>query len=206
MKKYVVVSVVMLAISFVWIGANRAPLPELPEIDHLVGKEVKLRFKMNKFDQTKVELALAEKKDKMFVKFSMSDAWKEGRLGLVVDGMSEKSYGLPLSPSDYAKNEKRESQKGKDFGMFMKDKKGKPVEFYTFSQTVAEGKDGKQYLKMTYEGPDVPLIEMLEVKGPITVPPKIAKRFGLEKDIQIQPGKAAYDRSVNGFWLPVSLE
>jgi hypothetical protein len=118
--------------------------------------------------------------------------------------MTEKSHAKGMKPSDYEKDEKRESR-GKDFGQFMKDKKGKPVQHYTFVQEVAEAKDGKTYLRMTYDGPDVPMLDILEVKSAITIPPKIAKRFDLDKGMQLETGKFAFDKSINGFWLPVKL-
>ena len=205
MKKIFATATVLIVASLVWLGFNRSPLPPTPEISRVIGKQVKLKFKMNKVDYTNVELALAEGKDDLFVQFSVSDAWKGGRLGLVVDGMSGRSKAKGMSPSEYEKNEGRESKGGKDFGQFMKDKKGKPVRHYTFIQEVAEGKDGKTYLKMTYDGADVPMLDLLEVKNSVTIPTNIAKRFGLEKGIQLEPGTVAFDKSINGFWLPVKL-
>jgi len=204
MKKIVLSASAIVLASLVWMGFNRAPLPPAPEIANTVGKEVKLRFKMNKVDYTTVELALDEGKDAMFVQFSVSDAWKGGRLGLTVDGMSGESSAKGMKPSDYEKDAKRES-KGKDFGQFMKDNKGKPVQSYTFIQQVAEGKDGKTYLKMSYDGPDVPMLDVLEIKQPITIPTNVVKRFGLEKGIQLAPGTASFDKSINGFWLPINM-
>lgn len=204
MRKVLATATVLVIVSLVWLGFNRAPLPPTPEISRVISKEVKLKFKMNKVDYTNVELALAEGKDDLFVQFSVSDAWKGGRLGLVVDGMDTKSKAKGMKPSDYEKQAKRESA-GKDFGQFMKDKKGKPVQFYTFIQEIAEGKDGKMYLKMTYDGPDVPMLDLLEVKRSVTIPNKIAKRFGLEKGIQLEPGTVAFDKSINGFWLPIKV-
>jgi hypothetical protein len=87
----------------------------------------------------------------------------------------------------------------------MKDEKGKAVQFYTFKQAVAEGKDGKMYLKMTYDGPQVPMLDILEVASPVAIPKKIAKRFDLDKDVKLLPGKASFDKSINGFWLPIGL-
>jgi hypothetical protein len=204
MKKLLLTVTALVLASLVWLGFNRAPLPPTPEIVRTVGKEVKLKFKMNKVDYTNVELALAEGKDDLFVQFGVSDSWKGGRIGLTVEGMTEKAKGKGMKPSDYEKDKKRES-KGKDFGQFMKDKKGKPVQFYTFVQEVAEGKDGKTYLKMTYDGPDVPMLDLLEVKKPITIPTNISKRFGLDKGVQLEAGTASFDKSINGFWLPIKL-
>ncbi|MGA7305469.1 MAG: hypothetical protein WBW88_11365 [Rhodothermales bacterium] len=204
MKKIFATSAGLILACLIWLGFNRAPLPPTPEISHLTGKEVKLKFKMNKVDLANVELALAEGGDNLFVQFSVADSWKGGRLGLVIDGMAEKSKAKGMKPTDYEKDKKHES-KGKDFGQFMKDKKGKPVKFYTFTQQVAEGKDGKTYLKMSYDGPDVPMLDVLEVKNPVTIPTNIVKRFGLEKGIQLQPGTFAFDKSINGFWLPINL-
>ena len=205
MKKIVATAGVLVVACLVWLGFNRAPLPPTPEISRIISKQVKLKFKMNKVDYTNVELALDEGRDNLFVQFSMSDAWKGGRIGLVVDGMTEGSKSKGKSPSEYEKDSKSNSEDGKNFGQFMKDKKGKPVQHYTFLQEVAEGKDGKTYLKMTYDGPDVPMLDLLEVKSGVTVPPKIAKRFGLEKGIQLEPGTVAFDKSINGFWLPIRL-
>jgi hypothetical protein len=204
MKKVLLTVAVLVVASLVWLGFHRAPLPPTPEIERTLGKEVKLKFKMNKVHYSNVELALAEGKDDLFVQFGVSDAWKGGRIGLTVEGMTGKSKAKGMKPSDYEKDEKRAS-KGKDFGQFMKDKKGKPVQFYTFIQEVAEGKDGKMYLKMTYDGPDVPMLDLLEVKTPVTIPTNIAKRFGLDKGLQLEPGTASFDKSINGFWLPIKL-
>lgn len=204
MKKILATASILVVACLVWLGFNRAPLPPTPEISRVISKEVKLKFKMNKVDYTNVELALSEGKDDLFVQFSVSDSWKGGRLGLVVDGMSEKSKAKGRKPSDYEKDANRAS-KGKDFGQFMKDKKGKPVQFYTFIQQVAEGKDGKTYLKMTYDGPDVPMLDLLEVKAPVTIPTNVAKRFDLDKGIQLETGTFSFDKSINGFWLPIKL-
>lgn len=205
MKKALLSAGILVIASVVWLGLYRAPLPPTPEIDHMMGKEVKLKFKMNKVDMTNVELALAEGKDNAFVQFSIADSWKGGRLGLVIDGMTTESKAKGMNPSEYAKEHKGKKDDGERFGRFMKDEKGKPVEFYTFIQEVAEGKDGKTYLKMSYDGPDVPMLDILEVKQPIAVPTNIAKRFGLDKGIQFQPGKFAFDESINGFWIPIAL-
>ena len=204
MKKILLSACGLIVLSLVWLGFNRAPLPPTPDIERTVGNEVKLRFKMNKVDYTNVELALSEGGDNLFVQFSVSDAWKGGRIGLVVDGMTTSSTSKGKKPGDYEKDENR-AKKGKDFGQFMKDKKGKPVQFYTFVQQVAEGKDGKTYLKMSYEGADVPMLDILEVKKPVTIPTNITKRFGLDKGVQLEAGSAAFDKEINGFWLPIKL-
>lgn len=207
MKKVLITTILLLVSGFIWMSFNRAPLPPTPEISHLMGKEVSLKFKMNKVDYSQVELGLMENGPKgLFIKFSMSDAWKGGRLGLTLDGMNDKSFNIGMPPTVYMKDDKRKSGGGKDFGHFMKDKGGKPVSAYTFKQSVAQGKDGKMYMKMSYVGPDMPMLDMLEIKRNIPVPQHIAGRFQLGKGVTMKPGKVAFDSSINGFWIPVSLE
>ena len=112
-----------LAGALLWMGLVREPLPEIPEILGPVSKEVPFDFMIQSMDYNSVELGLKRsvKGKNMFVKFSMDNAFKTGRAGLVLNGISGQSSMSGMSANKYLDDPKRKQDKGKDFSDYMKD-------------------------------------------------------------------------------------
>lgn len=208
MKKFGILIVGMIAASMLWMGFQRVELPPVPVICAEISKEVSFNFSINQMDYSSIELGLAEKVNGkgMYVQFKMANAWKTGRPGLVIAGVKpESAMKGGMSPDKYLKDEKRKSQGGKDFSEFMKDKKGKPLGGYTFKQAIVEDEGGKTFMRMTYAGPPMAMIQTLEVPRPITLPAHVSSQFIPKGIIQFQPGTVSLDSKINGFYIPVAV-
>lgn len=206
MKKIIIILAGFIMANLAWMGFVRQPLPEIPEVRAILSEEVTFPFAINAMDYTGVELGLKEKVagKGMYVQFRMANAWKTGRPGLVLTGIKETGgFGKGMSPQAYLKDDKREKPGGKDFSSFMKDNKGKEVTTYTFKQTLVEGDKGQMFMQMAYAGPPVEMLQTLEVPRPVTVPAHISQRFIPKGIIQFQPGTVAFDRKIQGFYIPV---
>lgn len=208
MKKFALAFAAFLLLNLVWMGFVREPLPPVPNITAELSDPVKLDFSINSMDYNGVELAMDDKIQGkgMYVQFKMANAWKTGRPGLVVAGIKPSSaFKGGMSPKKYLDDEKRKANRGKDFSDFMKNKKGQPVTSYTFVQTLVEDDKGDTYLRMTYDGPDMEMIQLLEVPRPVTVPAHVSRQFTDEGIIQFQPGTVAFDSKIRGFNIPVVI-
>ncbi|MEZ4886753.1 MAG: hypothetical protein R3E32_18640 [Chitinophagales bacterium] len=211
MKKvgFFIAGLILLSLS--WIGFVREPLPPIPQIAADVSEEVALDFSINSMNKTGIELAMNEKVkgEGMYVQFRMADVFETGRLGLVLYGIKTTSdFKNGVSPKGYMKSEKPAAvnKKGKDLTIFMKDKQGKDISNYSFSQKLVKGKDGQTYMQMTYNGPAVEMLQTLEVARPITLPAPISRKFLPKGIIQFMPGTVALDPKIKGFYIPVAIK
>ncbi|PHN07751.1 hypothetical protein [Flavilitoribacter nigricans] len=207
MKKFAFIVMVLVAGSLAWMGFVREPLPPIPTIVAEVSQEVPLDFSINAMDYTGVELSMNRKIEGkgMYVQFKMANAWKSGRAGLVLNGIKGNSGLRGMSPQNYLKDEKRKGNSGKDFSNFMADKRGKPVSSYSFRQTLVEDNSGKTFMRMSYNGPAMEMIQMLEIPRPVTIPAHVSKQFTSKGIIQFQPGTVAFDSKIKGFYIPVVI-
>ncbi len=197
MKRFFLVTSSLLFLSLVFFAFYPGQYPPIPEITKELSSTVKYEFRINKMSTNRVELAHVNGREPMFINFQLSGSWKTGRPSLVVSTVSPRSqFAKGQNPKSY-KNQKGE----KDFTQFMKDKKGRPVSSYAFSNTVVEGKGGKQYLKMTYSGADIPMIGTLVVKKTTDFPDFVADKFKSDKPIRLKAGTYTFDRSINGFYI-----
>ncbi|MBR9920703.1 MAG: hypothetical protein GYB31_07665 [Bacteroidetes bacterium] len=208
MKKWLLFIILIIAGNLIWMGFVRKPLPPIPEICAEISPEIKHTFHIESMNNDGLEFALNQKVNGkgMYIQFKMANAWKSGRAGLVVNGIKGNSgFSGGKSPQEYLSQSDRPKPGGKDFGHFMRDNKGKSVSNYTFKHTLTEGTDGKTYMRMSYDGPDMPMLQMLEVPRPITVPGHISKQFVSNGVVQFQKGTYAFDKSINGFYIPVKV-
>lgn len=208
MKKISLFLIALIISAITWMGFQRVDLPPVPEICAEISGEVNLSFVIDKMDYSSLEFALDEKaKGKaMFIEFKMANAFKTGRPGLVLAGIrQERRMKNGMSPQTYRNDAKRKGKKEKDFSIFMKDKKGKAISRYTFKQTLVEGRDGRNYMKMSYSGPAMTMIQTMEIPRPVTLPAHISRRFIPKGTIQFLPGTVAFDTKINGFLIPVRM-
>jgi hypothetical protein len=191
-----------------WMGLVRQPLPPVPEISRTLSKEVPFEFSIKSMNYKSVEFGLnkqAKGKD-MFIQFSMANAWKTGRPGLVLNGINARSnFSGGMSAQKYLDDSKRKGKESKDFSDFMKDKSGKSVSTYRFKQTLVEGKGGETFMLIAYDGPAMEMIQTLEVPRPVTLPAHISQLFVDKGIIQFQPGTVAFDNRNQGFYIPVKV-
>lgn len=208
MKKISLLLIALVLAALTWMGFQRVELPPVPEICAEISDEVSLNFVIDKMGYSNLELALEEKSNGkgMYVEFKMANAFKTGRPGLVIVGIRpERGMRGGMSPKSYMGDQRRKGKKEKDFSTFMKDKKGKAVSRYTFKQTLVEGRGGKRFMKMVYRGPEMAMIQTLEVPRPITLPAHISRKFIPKGTIQFLPGTVAFDSKINGFLIPVKM-
>ena len=208
MLKFTFSLVAIALANLAWMGFVREPLPPVPEICAQLSEEVDLDFSISSMNATGVELALTKKVEGkgMYVVFKMANAWKTGRPGLVVSGIRVDS-GLQqgMAPQKYLDDPQRKAKQGKDFSDFMKDKRGNAVSRYSFQQALVEGAGGQTFLRMSYDGPAMEMIQTLEIPRPVTVPGHISRQFVDKGVIQFQPGTVAFDPSIQGFYIPVLI-
>ena len=209
MRRILLFTVLFLIANIAWMGFVRKPLPPTPEIVEELSPNMPLRFAVNKMDYSGVEMMLDKSAtgQTMYAKFQMSNAWKTGRPGLVLQGFGRASaMQRGMSPRQYMADPKRKVSRSKDFSAFMKDKRGKPVSTYNLNHTLVRGKDGRTYLRMTYGGPPMEMLQMLEIPRPITVPGHLARKFVPNGTLQFQRGTVAFDKRINGFTIPVIVK
>lgn len=188
------VSVVLLALVS-WMKLTSSGYPAPPDKYTSLSNEVNLKFKVIASDMNSVEMALNEGggPNNLFVVFDLSENWTKGGFGLVLKNMSNRSS--------------LQSRSGRkpDISRFEKDNNGRRVEFYSFSQELIRDANGNNFIKMSYVGPDMPLIENLQVAGNFQLPRNIAARFVNNGSIEFMAGSYGLDNSINGFWIPVRV-
>lgn len=206
--KYTGITLLVLITGIIgWMGLVREPLPPIPEISRVVSNEVSFDFSIESMNYNKVELALDQKiKGKgMFIQFGMANAWKTGRAGLVLNGISGRSSLSGMSPQKYLDDPKRKEQKSKDFSDFMKDRSGRSLSGYSFNQKLVEGQGGQPYMLISYNGPAMEMIQTLEIPRPITLPAHVSSLFTEKGIIQFKPGTVSFDGKSKGFYIPVQI-
>ena len=188
------VSLVLLALVS-WVKLSGPAYPPPPQQYKNLSKTVNLRFKVIASDINSVEMALNEGggANNMFVVFDLAENWGNGSFGLILKNMSEQAT-LP-------------SRGGRkpDISRFEKDKNGRPVEFYSFSQELVQDNNGTYFIKMLYTGPEMPLIESLTVSGDFRLPRHLSARFVNNGSIEFLAGRYGLDNSIGGFWIPVRV-
>lgn len=208
MKKVLIAVALIIAGSITWMAFVRKPLPPVPVIVAVLGDEVPLNFSINNMDLTEIELGMTKPVEGkgLFAQFQMGNSFKTGRAGLVLKGMREIPENKGgMKPDKYLSNSKRKEGGDRDFGNFMKDNKGAVVNTYTFRQTLVKGADGNTYMRMTYDGPEMEMIQLLEIPHPVTLPAHISRLFAEKGIIQFQPGMVTLDEKVAGFYIPVVI-
>lgn len=189
----IVLSVFALVVSLSWMRNDLDTLPLPPENVTELSKTVSLKFKVSNIGSNGVELALNEGggPNSFYVQFELAANWAKGDFGLVLNNMSEQSKLKPAS-----------GQKA-DIGRFEKDNNGKKVQFYQFDQTLVEGDDGVTYMKMSYAGTPMPMVQSLKVDRDLVLPRHISARFVNKNNLVFKAGQYRLDNSINGFWIPV---
>jgi hypothetical protein len=175
---------------------DKEDFPEPPDSYTVLAETVSLEFRINRLDGVSVELSLngAQESENLYFLFELSDDWKKGHFGLVLKDIS----GSGILNED--------SGIKPDISRFQKDNKGNPVVTYTFDNTLVEDDEGSKYIRLSYTGPAMPLIESLQVAKNMSMPQHISDKFGIKEDIEFQEGKYGLDKDINGFWVPVLLK
>lgn len=175
---------------------EKESFPEPPDNYVVLSDTVNLEFKVNRMDGISVELSLSEADDSSnyYCLFELSDDWLKGHFGLVLKEMS----GSPIL--------KENTGILPDISRFQKDNSGNNISTYSFDHALAEDDKDVTYIRLSYIGPAMPLIESLQVVKNMSLPGHISERFGLDQDIEFQAGKYGLDTNINGFWIPVLLK
>jgi hypothetical protein len=142
--------------------------PPPPENYSLIASPVNLNFKVTNMNLNSVEMSLTETigSSNLFCLFKLSDDWIKGDFGLVLTDMSANSI-LTVGAK----------QEEPDISRFKTDNSGKEVKFYTFDNTLVEDDKGAYYMRMSYIGPSMPLIESLKLEKNIRLPLRISSLF-----------------------------
>jgi hypothetical protein len=208
MKRIPFFVLAFILINLAWMGFIREPLPPIPEITKPISEKVNMKFSINSMNYSGLELALNEQTGGkgMYVQFKMANAWKTGRVGLVVAGIKTRSdFKNGMSPKKYLNDTNRKVKEGKDFSNFMKDNRGNSIHLYSLQHTLVEGKSGKNYMQMSYNGPSMEMLQTIQITRPVTVPAHISRKFIAKGIIQFQPGTVAFDNKIKGFNIPVVI-
>lgn len=173
------------------------PIPEGPmeEYCSLDYSKVDLKFKINKVGTDYLELSLnqGQGSQNLFVQFGYSSGWGKGKWGITMKGIGEQSKA-PGKPDNTEK-----------VGRFLKDNQGKPVNFYTLRHEIVEDGKGQTFMKMTWAGPSMPLLDELVVERAFDIPKSLCNRFGVKGKIQFQAGTCPMNKSINGFMIPIKI-
>ncbi len=210
MRKTIFFALPLLVVLFAFAFA-RDHSPEISHTYQLQGETVVLDFMLNKFNTDGVELVLDQQQDEET--FNL----KEPRLALdqqqdedlfIQFGISlGVSFGQGLSVVVTMTGVSSESQMEGDDQLpdfpYLRDDQGQPVLHFPFENRFAYDDAGNPFLHMTYVGSPVPLIEMLVIEVPTTLPAFLSEFFGEEGRIQFQPGD--YPLMYGGFWIPVKV-
>jgi hypothetical protein len=193
MKYRIFLLAAILMISISWLRNDHEVLPSPPSNYSIIGKTVQLKFKVNKKSMNGVEFALNQGQgpNNFFLHFDLSADWAKGNFGLILKDMSEKSM-LKSSSGLEA-----------DIERFEKDNKGRKINYYQFDQTLVEDESGVFYMKMSYTGSSMPLIESLRIEKDLTLPRHISARFVNKSNLIFKAGTYGLDSEINGFWIPV---
>ncbi|HMQ89521.1 MAG TPA: hypothetical protein PKB07_18115 [Flavilitoribacter sp.] len=207
MKKFTLFFIGFILLNLTWMAFVREKLPPVPTICAELSDRVDFNFNIKSVGTTGIELGLDKPVNGkgMFVQFKMANAWKTGRLGLVVEGIRANGFNIGMPPTVYLNDARRKEKSGKDFSDFMKDKKGNEITSYNFQQTLVEGESGQKYMQIVYTGKEMEMIETLEVPRPLPIPAHISKQFIDKGLIQFQPGTVAFDPKIKGFNIPVVI-
>ncbi len=209
-KKALIVTGSLLIGAIIWMAFVRKPLPPIPEVNKAISQKVDMNFSIATMELSGLELELNNKPEgkAMYVAFGMGNAFATGRAGLVLKHIGQQpSMKGKMKPDEYLADDKRKNNKGKgrDFSDFMEDNKGRKVSKYSFSHTLVEGKDGNNYMQMTYNGTDMNMIEQLELPRPFTIPAHVSKQFVEKGNIQFNKGTYALDKKTGSFMIPVTI-
>ena len=195
MKWFLLISGLLMVSAFSFL--HEAPAPEGPSEVYCPTdfRPVDLKFKINKVGSDYLELALNQGQggQNLFVQFSFASGWGKGKWGIVMKGLGESSKA-PGKPENKEKVER-----------FLKDNSGRPVNFYTLRHEIVEDSKGQTFMKMTWAGPPMPLLDELVVERNFNVPKSLCNRFGVKGSIQFQAGTCRIDKKINGFMIPVKV-
>lgn len=207
MKKLLLAFPLLFLALIAWFGFNWYHLPEPPVILRELSPEVKLEFSVNRVDVSEIELSLngVGADQALFTHFSMSSQWTKGRPGLVLKDMEKTSRMNGRGKDEKAYRQEHAERSDRDFSRFLNDNQGKAVKTYAFRQTLTEGEDGKTYLRMSYDGRPMPMLQTLQIDQPVAVPAHISRKFIGEGRLQFSKGTVYFDKKINGFWIPVRV-
>lgn len=175
---------------------EKESFPEPPENYTEMTGAINLEFKINRMDGISVEMSLsgADESNNLYFLYELSSDWVKGHFGLVLKDVSSSSI-LEENTGIFP-----------DISRFQKDNDGNEVKTYSFDNLLIEDDQGMNYLKLSYTGPAMPLIESLQVEKNLVLPVRVSDWFGIEQDIEFQAGKYGLDANINGFWIPVLLK
>lgn len=170
--------------------------PSPPENYNVLASPVNFEFTVTNMKLGSVELGLKDGNNlhDLHCLFELSEDWVKGDFGLVLSDMSANSI-LPVGVGD----------EEPDISRFEMDNSGKEVKSYSFEQTLIEDDKEQKYIKMSYIGPSMPLIQSLKIKTNIQLPTGISAQFVDANIIEFQAGSYKLDPDINGFWIPVKV-
>jgi len=190
---------ILIAVAMLLLGTSVAlilpELPPLPEITEELSPPVNYNFRIQGMKGNEIELAHVNKNQPMFFSLKLAGSWETKRPSLFLTGISEKARMSAGSG--------KEAQGEKGFGRFMKDNQGKPVRNYMFNNTIVMGKDRKQYMRMLFKGPAMPMVGTLILERKVILPGSTKKNFERKEEITLMPGTYTLDEKNNGFFIEI---
>jgi hypothetical protein len=174
--------------------------PPLPEIEKELSNPVTYAFKMNKIGLNQTEISHLDSKKPLFLNLKLQGSWETKRPTLILSSISKNSrFSNGKKVKDY-----RTKMEGKDFSKFLKDNRGKQVQSYAFKNTLVLGKDKKQYLKIAYEGPSMPMVNTLILKERMAFPEFCQQDLKSQKHFSLQAGTYRLEKETNSFYIWVN--
>ena len=182
--------VLLMLIALVLFGwaSERPPVPEYTPL----AEPVDLAFEVNGIDGQALELGLLRGvRGRLFLQFEVGA--EGGRPVVTLNGAGGRStvkgLGRNAELPDWS---------------FLKDRGGKPVMTHSFANQLVELPGGQSAVRMTYTGPNVPLLHAMKVARPVTLPPFIGRALGHDGPVQFQPGTYRVDEDA-GVTIPARL-
>ncbi|MEZ4777031.1 MAG: hypothetical protein R3D00_27900 [Bacteroidia bacterium] len=195
MKRFLLISVSALILVFTFVALSAPELPPIPEISEELSQTVDYSFEIEGMNLNEIELVHSNRNQPMMLGFKIAGSWETKRPSLYLTSIHQK----PMMKAD----PRAHNQKGKGFDRFKKDASGRPVNSYTFSNTLVKDKMGKTYVKMVYNGPEMPMVGTLILERKQVFPAFVAKNFDVQGAIILKPGTYTLDDKINGFFIEV---
>lgn len=192
MKKIIYLLLLPLLLTLVTMALVPADYPPLPEITEELSETVDYDFRISAMNTNSLELMHVNRSQPMYFQFKLAGSWATKRPSL---------YLVSISQKPTLNGNAKPSASTKGFGRFQKDNQGKVVNNFRFGISLVKGKGGKQYVKMAYKGPKMPMVGTLILEKDLKIPPFVSKRLGKSGLVHLKSGTFTLNEELLSFFV-----
>ena len=195
MKRFFGIFGLLVLVFALCIALIPAELPPIPIIERELSPAVNYIFEIHAASGRQVELRHMGKGKPLYLHLQVAGSWTTRRPSLYLNAVGQRAR---------MKGNESEMNPDKGFVRFQKDNRGKSLRSYKFNNTVVEDREGKQYVRMLYQGPDMPMIGSMTLERKLTFPSIISEDLGLKSNIILKPGTYTLDDKEKGFYIELA--